>query len=48
MPTMTKAATVGSWGWWLGGALLVGLGFAVHKLLDFDVDFDLDWDNLPA
>ena len=34
--------------WLLGGALIVGLGFALQRLVDSDIDLDLDWDNLPA
>jgi len=43
-----KEVNGGRLGWWLGGAMLVGLGFAIHRLLDFDIDTELDWDNLPA
>lgn len=48
MADVTKDSSNGSLGWWLGGAVLLGLGYAIHRLMDFDVDFDLDWDNLPA
>ena len=30
--------------WWLGGAVLVGLGVATARALRFDVDFD-PWDD---
>ena len=30
--------------WWVGGALLVGLGVATARALRFDVDFD-PWDD---
>lgn len=26
--------------WWVGGALLVGLGFAVSRALKVDIDYD--------
>ncbi len=26
--------------WWVGGALLLGLGFAVSKALKVDIDYD--------
>ena len=31
------------------GALIVaGIALAVTRALDFDMDFELDWDDLPA
>jgi hypothetical protein len=32
----------------LGAVLVAGLAVAVKRAVDFDVDLDLDWDNLPA
>jgi hypothetical protein len=34
--------------WLVGGALLIGLGYAVARVLTVDLDFDLSWDDLPA
>lgn len=48
MANVTKGTSTGALGWWLGGAVLLGLGFALHRLFDFDIETDLDWDNLPA
>ena len=48
MADVTKERGTGRLAWLLGGAVLVGMGFAIHRLLNFDVDLDLDWDNLPA
>lgn len=32
----------------LGAAVLAGLAIAVKRASDFDSDFDLNWDDLPA
>ena len=41
---MSRDVANSAW-WWLGGALLVGVAFAgLHKLLNFQVDFD-PWDD---
>ncbi len=32
----------------VGAALLAGLAIAVNRATDFEIDFDLDWDDLPA
>ena len=48
MADVTKETSTGSLAWWLGGAVLLGLGYAIHRLLDFDIYTELDWDNLPA
>lgn len=32
----------------LGAMVVAGLAVAVKRAVDFDVDLDLDWDNLPA
>ena len=31
-----------------GAVLVAGLALAVSRATDFDMDFDLDWDDLPA
>ena len=48
MAEVSTDSRSGRWTWWFGGALLIGVGIAVHRLLDFDIDTELDWDNLPA
>ena len=32
----------------VGAAVLAGLAIAVKRASDFEIDFDLDWDDLPA
>lgn len=32
----------------LGAAVLAGLAIAVKRASDFDIDFDLNWEDLPA
>jgi hypothetical protein len=32
----------------VGAAFLAGLAIAVKRASDFEIDFDLDWDDLPA
>lgn len=32
----------------VGAVVLAGLAVAVKRASDFDLDFDLDWDDLPA
>ncbi|MGH6658262.1 MAG: hypothetical protein ACREBP_01610 [Sphingomicrobium sp.] len=32
----------------LGAVIVAGLAIAVKRATDFELDFDLDWDDLPA
>jgi preprotein translocase subunit YajC len=32
----------------VGAAVIAGLAIAVKRAGDFDLDFDLNWDDLPA
>lgn len=32
----------------VSAAVLAGLAIAVKRASDIDIDFDLDWDDLPA
>jgi ABC-type nitrate/sulfonate/bicarbonate transport system permease component len=32
----------------VSAALLAGLAIAVSRAAEFDMDFDLNWDDLPA
>lgn len=32
----------------VGAAVLAGLAIAIKRASDFEIDFDLDWDDLPA
>jgi len=32
----------------VGAVVLAGLAVAMKRATDFDIDFDLDWDDLPA
>lgn len=32
----------------VGAAVLAGLALAVKRASDFDMDFDLDWEDMPA
>lgn len=32
----------------VGALVIAGLAFAVKRATDFDLDFELQWDDLPA
>ena len=32
----------------VGAAVLAGLALALKRASDFDIDFDLNWEDLPA
>jgi hypothetical protein len=32
----------------VGAAVLAGLAIAVKRASDFDMDFDLNWEDMPA
>ena len=32
----------------VGAVVVAGLAYAVKKATDFDLNFDLNWDDLPA
>ncbi|MEO7864693.1 MAG: hypothetical protein ABIR63_02340, partial [Sphingomicrobium sp.] len=32
----------------IGAVMIAGLAFAVKRATDFDLDFELNWDDLPA
>ena len=42
---MDRAQRIPKAAWWIGGALLAGAAVAsLHRLLNFDIDFD-PWDD---